>query len=294
MPTQPRLTDLIPQLPLKLKAAKVVEGYITGIHSSPFRGFSAEFEQYRTYQHGDDLRYFDWKVWAKNEKKVIRQYSEETNLRCSIVLDCSSSMGFPEEHPSKWEFARVLAASLIHLLIRQRDAAGLIAVSDEVVLHRVPRGVSWYESDLFNQLEKLSPNSKTKLNTGLELAASIHSRRGLVIVISDFMQDMDEWMSGFRLLSSQKNDIIALQILHDRELSLEAVTDVLLEDSETGDRIETNFQQIRQSYSTAVTKWQSDLTTFFRNNGIQFLSAKTSEPFAVVLKEVLQNRAGKR
>ncbi|MCA0446782.1 MAG: DUF58 domain-containing protein [Bacteroidetes bacterium] len=294
MPTQPRLTDLIPQLPLKLKAAKVVEGYITGIHSSPFRGFSAEFEQYRTYQHGDDLRYFDWKVWAKNEKKVIRQYSEETNLRCSIVLDCSSSMGFPEEHPSKWEFARVLAASLIHLLIRQRDAAGLIAVSDEVVLHRVPRGVSWYESDLFNQLEKLSQNSKTKLNTGLELAASIHSRRGLVIVISDFMQDMDEWMSGFRLLSSQKNDIIALQILHDRELSLKAVTDVLLEDSETGDRLETNFQQIRQSYSTAVTKWQSDLTTFFRNNGIQFLSAKTSEPFAVVLKEVLQNRAGKR
>jgi len=294
MPTQPRLTDLIPQLPLKLKAAKVVEGYITGIHSSPFRGFSAEFEQYRTYQQGDDLRYFDWKVWAKNEKKVIRQYSEETNLRCSIVLDCSSSMGFPEEHPSKWEFARVLAASLINLLIRQRDAAGLIAVSDEVVLHRVPRGVSWYESDLFNQLEKLSPNSKTKLNTGLELAASIHSRRGLVIVISDFMQDMDEWMSGFRLLSSQKNDIIALQILHDRELSLEAVTDVLLEDSETGDRLETNFQQIRQSYSTAVTKWQSDLTTFFRNNGIQFLSAKTSEPFAVVLKEVLQNRAGKR
>lgn len=289
---QPRLADLISELPLKLKAAKVVEGYITGIHASPFRGFSAEFEQFRTYQHGDDLRYFDWKVWAKNEKKYIRQYSEETNLRCSVILDCSSSMGFGGEHPTKWEFARVLAASLIHLLIRQRDAVGLIAISDEVKVHRIPRGVSWYESDLFSQLEQLSPNSRTKLNTGLELAASIHSRRGLVIVISDFMQNMDEWASGFRLLSSQKNDIIALQVLHDTELSLEPVTDVLLEDSETGERIETNFQQIRQSYSLAVTQWQSDLKTFFRNTGIQFISAKTNEPFAVVLKEVLQHRAG--
>lgn len=294
MSKQPRLADLIPQLPLKLKAAKVVEGYITGIHSSPFRGFSAEFEQYRTYQHGDDLRYFDWKVWAKNEKKVIRQYSEETNLRCSLVLDCSSSMGFPDQFPTKWEFARVLAASLIHLLIRQRDAAGLIAVSDEVAVHRFPRGVSWYESDLFNQLEKLSPQSKTNLNKGLELAASVHSRRGLVIVLSDFMQEKEDWMSGFKLLSSQKNDIIALQILHERELTLEPVSDILLEDSETGERIETNFQQIRESYSKSIENWHTDLTTFFRNNNIQFLSVKTSESFAVVLKELLQHRFGKK
>lgn len=294
MAQQPKLADLIPQLPLKIKAAKVVEGYITGIHSSPFRGFSAEFEQYRTYQHGDDLRYFDWKVWAKNEKKYIRQYSEETNLRCTVVVDCSASMGFPDDYPTKWDFTKVLAASLIHLLIRQRDAVGLIAVSDEITVHRVPRGVSWYENDLFDQLEKIEPKAATQLNLGLEMAASIHSRRGLIIVISDFMQDLNQLIPEFRLLSSQKNDIIALQILHDHELNLEPVTDVLLEDSETGERIETNFQQIRQSYQNAVTAWQTDLTTFFRNNGIQFLSARTSEPFAYVLKELLQHRVAKR
>ncbi len=290
---QPRLKDLISQLPLKLKAARVVEGFIAGIHSSPFRGFSAEFEQHRSYQPGDDLRYFDWKVWARTEKRVIRQYSEETNLKCTFVVDCSASMNWPGDPASKWEYAKVLTASLIHLLIRQRDATGLILVSDTVQDFRQPKSFSWYENDLFTLLETTQPARETRFDAGLALAAQTQQSRGLVILVSDFLQPVGDLLPALRLLSSGRQDILAVQVLDPREQILPELQDVLLQDLESGIKMETHFQQVKPDYQRAFTAWQLELKALFADTGIQFLRVSTDEPVAVALMEILNQRRRK-
>ena len=245
-----------------------------GIHHSPFHGFSSEFAQHRPYQPGDDLRYFDWKIWAKNERRYVKQFNEETNLLSTIILDCSRSMDFPKNSKTKWEYASVLAASLIHILLKQRDGVGLIIANEEITAQLNPKSYTWYESNLFEVIENSVPASETRLQGALKKAAQIHQKRGLLIVVSDFMQPLEDLTQEFKLLKSQHHDIMAIQILSDVESDLEDRNEVLIRDLETGLKMETNFSQIREAYKNEFQNWQGELKLFFRNNQIDFFTAK--------------------
>lgn len=291
-----KLADLFEETSLKFKAAKVVEGMMIGIHHSPFHGFSSEFAQHRPYQPGDDLRYFDWKVWAKNERKYVKQFNEETNLLSTIILDCSKSMNFPKNRQTKWEYASILSASLIHTLLKQRDGVGLILASDDVKVQLNPKTYSWYESTLFETIEKAVPDQETKLQLALKKAAQVHQRRGLLIIISDFMQPLEDLKQDLKFLRSQHHDLIAVQILDPMEIDLDEHNEVLVKDLETNQKIETNFTQIKSAYQTAFINWQTELKQFFRDNQIDFFSAKTTDAFSPFLRQILQvrNRVGNK
>lgn len=292
------LTHLLPtklvESPLALKAALVVEGVITGKHASPFRGFSAEFDQHRAYQHGDDLKYFDWKVYARNEKQFIRQYSDETNLYATLIVDASSSMIFPEFAPKKWEISQILAASFIHLFIKQRDAVGLVISTDHVQEKIQPKGVSWMESHLFSVLEHIVPNGKTNLVPAIESVATSSIRRGMVVVISDFMQPIDDLLPAFRLLASGKHQILAIQILHEQEKKLASVGDILIKDAETNLQMATNFIQIQSDYHQAFIQWQFQLKRSLENLGISFFSCSTQESLPIIFREIIQKSSRKK
>ncbi|NUQ82242.1 MAG: DUF58 domain-containing protein [Bacteroidetes bacterium] len=285
-----RLADLIADLPLRLKAARVVEGYLTGIHDSPFHGFSADFAQHRPYQPGDDLRHFDWKVWARKEKAVVRQYEEETNLQATLILDASASMSLTHDGRSKWEYAAVLAGSLIHLILRQRDAAGLMVTDETIRSVQFPRGAAWIEPVLFKTLETVEPSGKTRLAIGLEQAARQQSRRGLFILISDFMEDPDQFIPALRQLASHGHDLMAVQVLTPGDLELEPLRDVWAEDSETGERLATHWVQLAGDFKQQAQAWQTDLGNKFRNLGIDWVAARTDQPFATTLRSILQHR----
>ena len=287
---QVKLSELIEELPLRFKAAQVVEGMMIGIHHSPFHGFSSEFAQHRAYQPGDDLRYFDWKVWARNEKKFVRQFNEETNLLSTIVLDCSESMAFPESGQSKWNYASVLSASLIHLLLKQRDAVGLILSNHEIEKHINPKTYSWYESHLFSAIENTTPHNKTNLSDALKRAASVHTRRGLIIIVSDFMLPIETIDNEIKFLRSQNHDVMCIQVLDRSEIFLPDYNDIKIRDMETMTEIQTNLKQLQTQYLTEYENWIAGLTRFFRNNQIGYFRTFTNEPFSVSLREILQIR----
>lgn len=285
-----KLAELIEEIPLKLKAAQVVEGMMTGIHHSPFHGFSSEFSQHRTYQSGDDLRYFDWKIWARTEKKFVRQFNEETNLLSTVLLDCSASMNFPDKQNSKWQYASVLSASLIHILLKQRDSVGLILSNNQITDHIIPKSFSWYESHLYHAIESCQPTGETNLSDALKKAASVHTRRGLIIIVSDFMFPIESIEPELKLLRSQQHDLLCVQVLDPSEKNLSDLGDIKIIDSEENLTIQTNFKQIKSQYQIAYNDWIADLSRFFRNNQIQFIRAMTNEPFSIVLREILQIR----
>lgn len=288
--SQIKLSELIEELPLRFKAAQVVEGMMIGIHHSPFHGFSSEFAQHRAYQPGDDLRYFDWKVWARNEKKFVRQFNEETNLLSTIVLDCSESMAFPESGQTKWNYASVLSGSLIHLLLKQRDAVGLILSNNEIETQINPKTYSWYESHLFSAIENTVPHNKTNLSDALKRAASVHTRRGLIIIVSDFMLPIKAIDSEIKFLRSQNHDVMCIQVLDHSEIFLPEYNDIKIRDMETMTEIQTNLKQLQTQYLTEYEKWIAELTRFFRNNQIGYYRTFTNEPFSVSLREILQFR----
>src|SRR3989339_377000 len=174
---------------LELRARLVVEGFIVGLHKSPYHGFSVEFAEHRPYMPGDTLRNLDWKVFAKTDRFYIKQYEEETNLKCYLLLDVSNSMNFGTTGITKFQYGSYLAAALSFLMIQQRDAAGLVTYDSELRNYLPPRSVRTYLNVILSQLENTQPSSKTDIGKNLHAVADRIRRRGLIIVISDLMDD---------------------------------------------------------------------------------------------------------
>ena len=241
---------------LQLRARHVVEGFVSGMHKSPYRGFSVEFANHRLYVPGDDIRHIDWRVYAKADRYFVKEYEEETNMRVHVLLDCSGSMGYPE-HPgtgrmTKWDYAATLAASLAHLLIYQQDAVGL-TLFDRRVRLQLPVSTNRASLHTFaSAVENNTPGDRTNVKALFKELADHIPRRGMVVILSDLLTDVEDVVQGLQRFRYNRHDVIVLQVLDHDELEFPFADRTLFEGMEETDReVLTDPQSLRSSYLEA-------------------------------------------
>ncbi len=288
---------------LSFIAKQIVEGFITGMHKSPFHGFSVEFAEHRIYNQGESTRHVDWKLFARSDKLFVKKYEEETNLRAHIILDTSSSMYFPTEEKriNKLSFSVYMAAALIYLLKKQRDAVGLTFISDKIDLMTPVRTSSLHINYLYEQLVPLLDIPKNILGKTTSLAEQLHHlsemihRRSLIIIFSDLLQteNPEELISAIRHLKFKKNEIILIHTLDrkwENNLDFEN-RPYRFVDMETGKEMKLNPAQIKAAYQQKSTAFFQTIKNKTGNYGIDVLEADIRQPFHQVLTPFVLKRS---
>ncbi|MEN8376625.1 MAG: DUF58 domain-containing protein [Gemmatimonadota bacterium] len=278
---------------LEYVARNVVEGFLTGLHRSPHRGFSVEFAEHRPYQAGDDLRYMDWRTVARTDRYFVKQFEQDTNLRAYLLLDASASMGWssdPDRIPTKLWYAKQLAAALAFLLLRQGDAVGALAF-DEHVRDRVgAHGGRRHWLEVGRLLQGAEPAGDTGAETALREAAQMLRRRGLVILFSDLLVDADETRLALRYLRHRGHEVLVFHLLDPGERELPGVGDARFVDPETGDELPVTVADLRAEYRASVAGAIAEWRRSLRPNGIDYVLLDTSRPFAFGLREYMRKR----
>jgi uncharacterized protein (DUF58 family) len=284
--------SIIPKInSLELRARLVVEGFMVGLHKSPYHGFSVEFTQHRPYMQGDGLKDVDWKVYGKTEKFYIKQYEEETNLRSYILLDVSKSMQFSSgNNVSKLEYASTLAAALSYLMMKQQDAFGLTLYSDRIVQYLPPKATKSYLRQILKSLVSVEASDTTNTAACLNSVAEKIKRRGLVIIISDLFDDIESVISALKHFSYQKNEIIVFQILDPIERNFAFGRDAIFKDMESEEELTTQPYQIQKAYKLAIEEFIGRIKSECLNSKIDFNIIETSTPFDKALMSYIQKR----
>jgi uncharacterized protein (DUF58 family) len=276
---------------LELRARSVVEGFLIGLHRSPYHGFSVEFAEHRQYQPGDEPRLIDWRVYARTGRFYVKQFEEETNVRTIVALDCSASMGFRYAGVvSKWGYAALCAAALTYLLLRQKDAVGLALYGEQLRLYRRPSARLSQFHEIVRLLEEAKPEGQTQIAVALTALSERLRRRSLVVVLSDFLDDPDASVAALRRLRAQKHEVIAFQILEPIERTLQLERAAEFRDLETDDRMPVHPYFLRQDYHRAFQQHQRRLSTGCAEHGIEFVSVDTTTPFDRFLRQYLAKR----
>lgn len=280
---------------LELLTEGVVEGFLTGLHRSPRRGFSVEFAEHRMYQPGDELRYVDWKLLGRKDRLYVKQYEEETNLRAMLVVDTSRSMawaGDPERVLSKLDYVRRLAAALALLLIRQRDATGLIAFDDAVrsVVPARARFAQWHQ--LLTTLSALNPGHGTAAEPALRRVMDLLRRRGLVVFLSDLLLDRELALRALKYLRHRGHQVMVLHVMDPAELELGGPAEARFEDPETRQGVILRPKDWAAAYRDTVAGVVDAWRRACRSSGIQYHHLTTSTPFGLALRHVLSRPAG--
>lgn len=277
---------------LDLVARLVVEGFLTGLHRSPYHGFSAEFAEYRQYNPGEPITNLDWRAYARTDRHYLQVHAEETNLRATILVDCSASMAFTDEgRPRKLDYARWLAAALAYLLLRQNDAVGLVTFDEAPLLHVPPRSVRRQLFQLLKILEELPEGRGTRLGPVLHRVAERAHRRGLVLLLSDLMDDPDEVLSGLKHFRHRGHEVIVFQILDPREIDLgfrQEAEFVALEDPDR--RVRTEPAHVRAAYRERFEAWRDSLRRECRRQLIDLVEITTDAPMERALGAYLSKR----
>jgi uncharacterized protein (DUF58 family) len=278
---------------LEYVARTVVEGFLTGLHRSPHRGFSVEFAEHRAYQPGDDLRYMDWRMVARTDRYFVKQFEEDTNLRAFLLLDASASMGWssdPEAIPTKLWYAKQLAAALAFLLLRQGDAVGALSF-DEAVRDRVAaRGGRKHWLEIGRLLERARGTGETGAGTALRDAAQMLRRRGLVILLSDLLVDAEETRLALRYLRHRGHEVLVFHLLDPGERELPGVGDARFYDPETGEELPVTVADLRSEYRESVAGAIADWRRSLAPHGIDYVLLDTSLPFVHGLREYMRKR----
>ena len=275
---------------LELRARKIVEGFLSGMHRSPHFGQSIEFRQHRQYAPGDDLRYVDWKVWAKQDRYYVKQFEEDTNLRCTLLCDVSESMRYGRGALNKYEYACTISASLAYLQLRQQDAVGCVSF-DESVRMSVPLRTKRNHLDLIvKALEMSDPREKTDLFQILRNAAESFPRRGMMVLISDLFVDRDELFRGLRLLRSRGHDVMVFHVLDDDELDFPFSGATRFEGLETALQLRCNPRALRDGYLESLKKYLEEVRRDCSKNDIDYTQLRTSQPLDAALASFLSNR----
>jgi len=275
---------------MNLRARLVVEGFITGLHRSPYHGFSVEFSEYRQYMPGDDIRHIDWKVYGKTNRFYIKQFEEETNLKSYLLLDSSASMGYSSHQVSKLSYASYVAAALSYLMIEQRDAVGLVTFAQKINAYLPPRSIKSYLPQILRELEHIQCSNTTDVSATLhEIAERIH-RRGLIILLSDLFDDPDKVISGLKHFRHKDHDVIVFHILDPMEIHFDFKQNAVFKDMETGEELTTQPWHIRQEYRERVQKFIDNYKRQCRLNRIDYVLLDTSWNFDRALMEYLIKR----
>jgi uncharacterized protein (DUF58 family) len=283
----PKTLDRIKRL--DVRARLVVEGFISGQHRSPYHGYAVEFATHREYTPGDDIRHIDWKVWSKTDRHYIKEYEEETNLRCTILLDCSKSMRYTAQW-SKFDYAATGAASLAYLLQQQQDAVGLVAFNTKVQKHLPASSHPNHLKLLMHELENLQVDDQTDVSRVFpELAQQIR-RRGLVVLFSDLFTDIPTLSEALRQFRLRKHEVIVFQVMHDDELTFPFEDNTLFRGLEMNVQLHTEPRALRRSYLENVQKFLEQVRKTCASAGIDYVLMNTKEPLDAVLGTYLTFR----
>ena len=280
---------------MELRARTVVEGFLSGLHRSPYKGFSVEFAEYRQYMPGDDLSTLDWKVYARSDRHYVKKFEEETNLECHLLLDVSASMGYQGGAAvTKLEYASVLAASLAYLMNRQRDATGLIAFDDRIVTRLPARARPGHLHAILLTLEKLATGSRSDVSRPLHLLAEALVKRSLVVLISDLLDDPESVIRGLKHLRFRGTDVIVLQILDPHELQFPFRGAARFKDVESADEVTAEPSSVRAGYLQALQALLSRYERELRGAGVDFITLDTSKPLDFALLAYLDARSKRK
>ena len=277
---------------LELRARHIVEGFLSGMHRSPYFGQSIEFLQHREYAKGDDLRHVDWKVWAKQDRYYVKQYEEETNMQCNLLVDVSGSMQYGSGPLSKYEYACTTAVSLAYLLLRQQDSVGCISF-DNSVRQKVPaRSQRNHLLKVIQALDVSMPNEKTEMYDLLRNVAESYPRRGMVVLVSDLLTDRPSLLKGLRLLRQKGHDILVFHVMDDDELEFPFTGATRFEGLEIPDTLACNPRSLRDGYLKELHLFLDEIRLGCAKNGIDYRLIRTSEPLDAALAYYLSNRLG--
>jgi uncharacterized protein (DUF58 family) len=293
---------------LEFLARQVVEGFITGLHKSPFHGFSVEFSEHRLYNTGESTQHIDWKLFARTEKLFVKRFEEETNLRCQIVIDRSSSMYFPlrpkpdPNVPDKFLFSVYSAASLMELMRRQRDAVGLSLFDDSLQLHTKARSNRAHHQYLLSELERLIGHQREHRGTGTATAHALHQvaelshQRSLIIIFSDMFDNTDtmpELFAALQHLRYNKHEVVLFHVT-DHQMELELMVDdrpTKFVDLENGEKLRLNPMQIREAYRDAMVRQKNELKLKCGQYSIDYVEANINKGYHQVLMEYMIKRS---
>ena len=280
---------------LTLTARTIVEGFLAGIHRSPFKGFSVEFAEYRQYLPGDDLSTLDWKVYARTDRHYVKKYEEETNLECHLLLDQSASMSYRGAAPmSKLEYGSVLAGSLAYLMHRQRDATGLIAF-DEQIRFRLPAAARpGHLHALLLALERLKAGQRSDVGRPLHQLAEALLKRSLVVLISDLLDDPEPVIKGLKHLRFRGTDVVVFQVLDPHELTFPFRGASKFKDLETAQEVVADPSTARKAYLRELAGLTLRYDRELRGAGIDYVQLDTSQPLDFALLTYLSARSKRK
>src|SRR3954469_5028690 len=276
---------------LELRARGIVEGFMQGLHRSPFVGFSVEFASHREYVQGDDLRHVNWKLFARQNRLYVKQFDAETNMNLYLLLDVSGSMECRNVGVSKREYGAALAAALSHLALRQHDAVGLILLADEVLVHLPPRARPHQLQEILRIIAATKPRRTSSTARAFQQAAELCKHRGIVVILSDLFDELDSLMQAIDRLRFSRHEVILFHLWDPWERDLPLEGHYRFHDLETGETLLTQAESVRAAYRKAVNEWRTVLERECRNRSVDRVELTTDEPLDKALLDYLVRRA---
>ena len=289
---EPKMLRALARLPLMSR--RVVEGAMVGSHRSPFKGFSTEFADHREYVRGDDLRHLDWKVYSRTERYYVKRYEENTNLRGYIILDCSGSMAYPTRpspgRMSKYEYACHVAAGLAYVLVRQQDPVGMIMFNEDVVADIPAMRSMGHLHRILRTMDEVSPSSPTDAGKALHTVAGTLKRRGLLLIISDLLDEPGRIVKALAHFRQRGHDAIVVQVLDESELNLPFKGTVTLRDMETYQKMTVNATEIAADYNRRLNELLQRYKQSCFEHNFDYVLASTATPYDSLLTAMLSRR----
>ncbi|HSH96618.1 MAG TPA: DUF58 domain-containing protein [Roseimicrobium sp.] len=275
---------------LELRARVVVEGFWNGLHRSPYHGFSVEFTEYRQYTPGDDPRYLDWKLYARSDRYFIKKFEDETNLRCNLLVDGSRSMTYGSTGWSKAEYAHTLAATLAFFLQQQGDAVGVMTFDDQIRDYLPARNRPGHLRQLMLLLEKPAGGRATDISAPLRRISEIVSKRGMMVLVSDFLAPIETLEANLALIGARGHDTVAFQVLDPAELDFNFDKPTLFEDMESGRDLYLDPVKARAGYLEKLKVHNDAVRSTCEKLGVAFQSLRTDQPLELALYDFMRNR----
>lgn len=275
---------------LTLRAKAVADGFQAGVHRSPYHGFSAEFSEYRQYSPGDDPRYLDWKLYARSDRYFIKKFEDETNRRCYLLVDCSKSMDYGSLEYSKADYARTLAATLAHFLVNQRDCVGLLLFAEAILDFHEARFRPGHLGRLMAALERASTGRHTDLHTPLSELARTVNRRGLVVLISDMLADVDSLQDNLGYLKSRGHDLLVLRVLDPTEIDFPFEEANVIHDLESGQDVYVDPSQVRAHYQANFSRHEDQIRTICDQLGAVYSRMLTRDPLESAVFDLIRSQ----
>jgi uncharacterized protein (DUF58 family) len=289
----PQTLDKIKRL--DVRARLIVEGFITGQHRSPYNGFAIEFAAHREYAPGDDLRHIDWKVWSKTDRLYIKEYEEETNLKCHLLVDCSKSMRYGEQSGwSKFQYAATAAASLAYMMQQQQDSVGLVLFNNKIVKNLKASSNPSHLKLILHELEQAQPSEQTDIADPFFALASQIRRRGMVMLFSDLFLAPEQLAKSLAQFRLRRHEVIVFHVMHRDELEFPFQDNTLFRGMETVAELHTEPRALRKSYLEAVENYLAQVRKVCASAGVDHVLLDTSKPLSAVLSSYLNYRMKSR